>query len=259
MKNFLSCRLATYGKFQDEAIEHLASIGILCAEVGVGGATPDEMLKEAETLKGKLDAAGMRASSVQARIDLKSADPVADFEPWCKVSKVLGNEIIFLSVKSVEGDMPRTYSRLHDLGDMVAGYGLTVGMETHPDLVTNGTVGRQSMEGIKHPNIGVNFDTANVYYYNEGVDSPTELQKVLKWVVSVHLKDTDGSYHGWCFPAFGEGIVDFKAVFDILNARGFYGPWTFEIEGVQGDEFGLDLIRGRVEKSLAHLKSVGCI
>ena len=34
---------------------------------------------------------------------------------------------------------------------------------------------------------------------------------------------------------FGEGIVDFKTVFDRLNAHGFHGPFTMEIEGVEGE------------------------
>ena len=42
-------------------------------------------------------------------------------------------------------------------------------METHPDLITNGQVARQTMTSINHPGVRVNFDTANVYGRHLGV------------------------------------------------------------------------------------------
>lgn len=259
MKNTLSCRLSMYRSHVDEAIRHLSSVGIMRAEVGIQPGTRDEMLATAGGLRRKLDAAGMKAATVQGVIDLAAPDPIAAFRPWCVVAVELGAPIVFLSVSSLKDDLDGTYARLKLLGDLLAEYGLKAGLETHPDLVTNGDIGRRTMLNVNHPNIGVNYDTANVHYYNQGIDSVAELRKVLDWVVSVHLKDTDGSYHGWCFPALGEGIVDFKGVFTALNGRGFYGPWTLEIEGVKGDVFSLDLIRGRVERSVAHLRKLGCI
>jgi inosose dehydratase len=132
-------------------------------------------------------------------------------------------------------------------------------LETHPELVLNGKVGKASMEDINHEAIRINFDTANMYYYNKGIDSSVELDHVIKYVGSVHLKETDGKFHSWCFPALGDkrGVVKFPAIVKKLNDAGFFGPWTMEIEGVKGEGQTLDLAKKRVADSVAYMRSIG--
>jgi len=115
----------------------------------------------------------------------------------------------------------------------------------------------QAMQAVDHPAVRVNFDTANIYYYNEGVDGMAEMATVMPYIGGIHLKDTDGGYKTWCFPTFGEGIVDFRAVFDLANANGFYGPFTMEIEGVQGENCDREATCKRVADSVAHLRRLG--
>src|SRR5207302_1865217 len=105
----------------------------------------------------------------------------------------------------------------------------------HPDLAHNGEVALGTMRAIDHPNVRINYDTGNVYYYNEGVDGVAELRKILEYVGAVHLKDTSGGYRAWNFPALGQGVVNFPEIFRLLNGRGFYGPFTMELEGIQGE------------------------
>ena len=76
-------------------------------------------------------------------------------------------------------------------------------------------------------------------------------------IASVHLKDTNGGFGCWRFPALGEGVVDFAGVFRVLNERGFYGPFTFELEGIQGEDLDEPATRDRVARSLNHLQSLG--
>jgi len=120
-------------------------------------------------------------------------------------------------------------------------------------------VGLQTMQGVNHPNIRINFDTANIYYYNKGLNVIEEMKKVLSYIEGVHLKDTKGEYHTWYFPALGEGIVSFKELFQLLNERGFYGPFTMQIEGIQGETVTLEETYARMEKSVQHLRDLGCI
>ena len=131
-------------------------------------------------------------------------------------------------------------------------------METHPDLITNAAVAIETMQGVNHPNIRVNYDTANIHYYNHNVDSVEELRKVIDYIGSMHLKDTNGGFETWFFPTFGVGIVDFKAVFDLLATRGFHGPYTMEIEGCAGEDFNEEETCQRVADSVAYLRNIGC-
>ena len=115
------------------------------------------------------------------------------------------------------------------------------------------------MKAVNHPNICVNFDTGNVYYYNHNVTAVAEVEKVVSHVGAVHLKDTNGGYRTWNFPTLGEGVVDFKAVFQTVNNAGFYGPFTMELEGVEGENLDEAGVKARVADSLQHLKDIGVI
>ena len=130
-------------------------------------------------------------------------------------------------------------------------------LETHPDLATNGDVATRTMAGVAHPNIRINFDTANVCFYNEGVTATGELEKVINFVASVHLKDTNGGFKDWHFPALGEGVVDFPEIYRMLDERGFDGPSTLELEGIRDEDLSLEAAHERIENSLAYLRAQG--
>ena len=78
-------------------------------------------------------------------------------------------------------------------------------------------------------------------------------------VRNVHLKDNQGRFEDCYFPAIGEGgNVDFTRIRRILDDVGFLGPYTIEIEGIQGEpEPGLDERVGRIERSVSHLATCG--
>jgi sugar phosphate isomerase/epimerase len=137
-------------------------------------------------------------------------------------------------------------------GAAAAPHGCKIAIETHPNLADNGRVARQTMEAVNHPNVGINFDTANVLYYADGPSNTTEeLKKVLPWVVSVHLKDYSGTGpKQWAFPTLGQGHINFKEVFQLLESQGFDGPCTLEIEGVQGETLTEEQMQERVAESV---------
>ncbi|NQT87600.1 sugar phosphate isomerase/epimerase, partial [bacterium] len=151
------------------------------------------------------------------------------------------------------------YERLRRIGDIAAKHGVKIGMETHPDLCENGAKAAATMTAIGHPSIGVNYDTANVYYYNHGVDTVGEAAKAAPHTVSVHLKDTLGGYEDASFPRFGEGVVDFGKVFEVFNAEGFTGPFTIELEGklTQGETD--DENQAHVQACVDHLRGLGLV
>lgn len=169
----------------------------------------------------------------------------------------LGAKICFFSAKGGDVELPVLYDRLHAIGDIAGGLGVTVSLETHPNLVTNGDVALQTMAGVNHPNIRVNFDTANVYYFNHGVTTVGELSKIVDYVASVHLKESTGEYKLFDFPALGKGLVDFPAVFKMLAERGFAGPYTMELEGTEGVEMDEAEQLRYVADSAAYLRSIG--
>ena len=153
----------------------------------------------------------------------------------------------------------RMVSGLRELGDVAGSLGVTIALETHKGPTENATAMLVLMDEVSHPAVRLNFDTGNIAYYNRGVDPVGELEQVKHLVRNVHLKDNRGGFEDWYFPAIGDGgAVDFRRVREILDAVGFTGPYTIEIEGIGGEpEPGLDARHDRVARSVAHLKACG--
>ena len=150
-------------------------------------------------------------------------------------------------------------SHLRQIGDAAEELGMTVALETHKGPTQNAAAMLNLMEELNHPSVLLNFDTGNIAYYNPGVKAVEELEKVKHLVRNVHLKDNRGGFEDWYFPAVGDGGgVDFTQVREILDGVGFQGPYTIEIEGIQGEpEPGLDGRVKRVTRSVDHLKACG--
>ena len=253
MENIIACNLGSYRQFGANAYTHLAEIGLTNVEIGVPSA------ESVDTVQSELNAHGLTATSLLGRCDVQSETVVSDFQPTLEIADKMGVKVIFVSVHAGETDRNAVYDRLRAIGENAAPAGIKVCLETHPDLIHNGDIALETMQAVDHPNICVNFDTGNVYYYNHNVTAVGEVQKVVEHVGAVHLKDTNGGYRTWHFPTLGEGVVDFKAVFETLNAAGFYGPFTMELEGVEGETLDEAGAKARVADSLQHLKNIGVI
>ena len=241
MKNVLSSRTGSYDVLQKVGIK------------GVEIAPPAP--ENVDKVKAELSKYGLTCMSVSGSIDLINDDGIEKFDKLLNGAISMGVKIIFVSAKASD-DIPRevTYERLRKIGDKAAAHGVTVSLETHPILCHNGDEALKTMEAVNHDNIRINFDTANIYYYNENIDAVEELKKIVKYVASIHLKDTDGKPKSFSFPPLGDGIVDFPEVFRILNGIGFHGPFTFELESTKKEEMPAAL-----EKSVNYLKATGCV
>ncbi len=145
------------------------------------------------------------------------------------------------------------------LGDLAGSLGLTIALETHRGPTENADAMLRLIAEVDHPAVRLNFDTGNLLYYNRGADLLAELERVKHLVRNVHLKDSRGGFEEWYFPAIGDGgAVDFAGVRLVLDSAGFTGPYTIEIEGIDGEpEPGLAGRRDRVARSVAHLKACG--
>lgn len=253
MRNLLACNLGSYRGYSQAAYRHLPEIGVFHVEIKLPA------VEQVDEVAERLARHGLAVSSVQVPIDLHDPEAAATFGRNAVLVRRLGAPVVFTSVKAGDLDRQVAYERLRQIGDVAGQYDLIVCLETHPDLVTNGDEGRQTMEGVGHERVRINFDTANIYYYNQGTTAVEELEKVLPYVGAVHLKETNGGYKAFHFPALGDGVVDFKGVFDRLASRGFYGPYTMELEGIQGEQLSEADVLARVERSVHHLRQLGLL
>lgn len=253
MKNIIACNLGSYRQFGANAYTHLAEIGLTNVEIGVPA---DDAV---DKLQSDLKAYGLTATSLLGRCDVQSETVVTDFQRTLNIANEMDVKVIFVSVHAGETDKSVVYERLRAIGENAEPLDVRVCLETHPDMAHNGDIALETMKGVNHPNIRINFDTGNVYYYNHDVNAVAEVEKIIDYVGAVHLKDTNGGYRTWHFPTLGEGVVDYKAVFQTLNDAGFYGPFTMELEGIEGENLDEAGVQARVAGSLQHLKDIGVI
>ena len=91
---------------------------------------------------------------------------------------------------------------------------------------------RQFLETLALPNVGVNFDPANMILYGKG-DPIAALKTLSRWVRNVHIKDASSTKvpgtWGSEVPA-GTGEVNWPAFFATLEEIGFKGDWAIERE-----------------------------
>lgn len=252
-RNIIACRTGSYGPFAHRAYGHLASIGLRHVEIAV----PDADRIQATV--DELSAHGLSASSLHGECDPQRADIAERIAAQMPAFEALGCKLMFTSAQRGDLTPDVAFARLREAGDAAAEHGVTIVLETHPDLAVNADVALETMRGVSHPNVLLNFDTANLYFYNHDIDCVEQLRRVVDYVGAVHLKDTDGGYRHWHFPALGEGIVDFAGVFQTLDEAGYDGPYTLEIEGLDGEEKTEPLVLGRIAKSVEYLAKLGRI
>lgn len=104
---------------------------------------------------------------------------------------------------------------------------------------------RDFLEDLGCPNVGVNFDPANMILYGKG--DPIEALRVLgPWIRQVHIKDAvaAGQPGSWGSEVTaGTGQVDWKAFFATLENLGYHGKFCIEREA--GNQRVADILTAR--------------
>ena len=127
--------------------------------------------------------------------------------------------------------------RVREIADMLADAGLGLLLETGQEPAAELL---EFVEKLQSPNVGINFDPANMILY--GLGDPITAIKILgRWIKHVHVKDAiasklPGQEWGTEVP-FGTGEVGAKTFLHALRAVAYNGPLAIEREaGNQREE-----------------------
>jgi len=252
-KYILSCRPSSYGRFILNSYEHLSEIGVKNVEVDL----PAD-LKAADMMLDMFQELDLHALSVSFPIDVENKSCVENFKKSIPALQKMKPMYIFSSVKiGKEKNRAKGYPILKQLGDIAAQNNVFFSVETHPFYNTNGSRGKETMENVNSPGMKINFDTANIYYYNENISGVEEMKKILPWLGSLHIKDSLAKPKDWSFMEIGKGKVDFPGTFKVLDSLNQTIPLTLEIEGIKGEVLNLDQTKTRVVNSIKYLRDIG--
>jgi sugar phosphate isomerase/epimerase len=108
------------------------------------------------------------------------------------------------------------------VADLFAEFGLDLGLETGQETAEALS---EFLETLERPNVGVNFDPANMILYDKG--DPIEALRTLgPWLKQCHIKDANRTRKTGTWGdevAVGSGEVDWPSFFRALREVGFYG------------------------------------
>ena len=162
----------------------------------------------------------------------------ANIQRTVPIAESLGINLVsfhagFLPEAPDDPSYERLIERLTRIADAFADRGIDLAFETgQEDAATL----KGFLDRLGRPNIGVNFDPANMILYAKG--EPVESVKVLMgYLKSVHVKDAtpSGAPGEWGTEVVvGTGAVNWPGFFAALEAGGFAGYLCIEREG--GDD-----------------------
>lgn len=148
----------------------------------------------------------------------------------------------FIPEDRQDPERSKLLDRIRAIADIFKAQGVMLGLETGQESAQTLI---HALNDLDHPNLGVNFDPANMILYGKG--EPVEALSLLSpFVVQIHIKDalptnTPGTW-GREVPA-GEGTVDWDAFFAIANA--INPPVNFIIEREAGEDRTDDIAAAR--------------
>ncbi len=226
----------------EEALAGIAGAGYTSVELSsVPGWTEhvrrDSTDADLVVVREQLAAAGLDPISLSGHSDLASDEGIDLFRQALRIAGALGIRYVTTSTGghddsssgSVEEQRRAFLTRFGPLADEAAASGIEICLETHGGLSSTGAKTAELIQAIGRPNVGINYDTANVIFYSN-VRPEEDLLAAAPYVTHLHLKDKAGGDHDWNFPAIGTGNVDFAKVFAALDEVGFAGPVSVELE-----------------------------
>lgn len=235
-----------------------ASLG---AKHGITSFAPEAMDDtDVRVLRGRLLAMNLQPLTVAAMCRLIEPREAMALRRRIDFAHALGcSYVITDSCEEDEFEKHRStlLDTLRRIGDYAGERGIRIALETHAGPTRNGKAAKQFLKEVAHPNIGYNYDTGNILYYNDDIDPAEDIREIAGQVLHVHLKDTQGGKGEWKFCALGDGRVNFKEIVRVLGANGFQGPYSLKIEGIQGEDLNREQNLQRLVQSLKYLRTAG--
>ena len=243
MADRLAASTNTYHTYSlEEALAGIAGAGFKSVELTSVPGWTEHVRRDANDeaiayIKDQLKKYGLDAISLSGHSDLVSDAGVVEFRKALTVAHKLGIAYVSTSTGGHDASSAGSFdeqrehflARIGPLADEAAAFGITICLETHGGLLATGASSADLVRRIGKANVGINYDPGNVIFYGD-TRPEGDIAAAAPLVKHMHVKDQIGGARNWNFPAAGTGEVDFAAIFAALDAVGFNGPCSVEIE-----------------------------
>lgn len=250
----------------DDLFQKLAATGIPRVSIALdpvrenaGGAWADFKARCAQQsvhcVSGMMTAIGEDYSSLEA---IQRTGGVVPDEHWegnwrnfqanAELATRLGLKFVmfhagFLPHEEADPAFRKLLDRLTKIAELFAARDIAVGLETGQEDAETLVA---FLEKLNRPNVGINFDPANMILYDKG-DPIASLRTLGPWLRQCHLKDANRTRVPGTWGeevVVGTGQVDWRAFFQVLEDLRFRGDLCLEREA--GNQRVADLRAGRV-------------
>ena len=225
----------------------------------------DEELAEKKALMEKY---GITPIGMSGHCNLMDADRLEDFKKNIELSAKMGCKYIVTSTGEAHFGKGETIAddvlveNITSLLPTLEKFNQTLVLELH-GLYSTGEAMSRVVRRVNSPLVGINYDTANCVHYS-GVLPTEDIKCCVDLVKYVHLKDKVGGKGVWNFPGTGNGELPLKEFMEYMDANGFEGPYSIEIEFTEDfcmrdkDQPGdIDKANKEMADSYKYLKSLG--
>ena len=222
---------------KDNGFEYaeLSSIINMCEHVAPALMTPEY----ADNVKLLLQDRGMKCYAVSGHVD-----PTIDEQCEMLLKKIefagrIGARIVNTNA-GCRDRMDAFYKNMKRLIAMAEKWNVTIGLESHGDIVHTARESLAVFRKINHPLVKLNYDTGNTLFYCDGnVSIEEDIKYSEEFLAHLHLKDITIRGSNVAYVPIGDGDINFPKVFEWLKSLGRTIPCGLEIpvqvKGVLGD------------------------
>ena len=216
-----------WGKFLfDEALAGVAAAGY--SVVGLLGGVADVSLAldgmDTAAIRARLAAHGLTANLACLHVDHSATEDeaFASLARQVESAKALGVRYLMTFGADHEPQFARWYAATRFAATCAEPHGIQVVFKPHGGCTASADEIEHCFDQIAHPNVALWYDAGNIIHYT-GKDPVAEARRVASRTSGFCAKDC-AVPRGDVMLEFGEGVVDFPAVFAALVEGGFSGP-----------------------------------
>lgn len=268
MKNKIGCTTNSYAKFSlDRALEGIVKAGLHYVELAALVYTcrhvvPEEMSeKDFIDLKTKLRDLDLEVISISGHTNLTINKGVDEIRRRIDLAVYMGAGIVNTGTGDKTSEKP-TVTLVENL-KAVAKYaekkGIMVALETHGGVTGTAKRCKSLIKMIGSKNIGINYDPANVIYYQGVRPEKDIIDAPPKYLKHFHLKDKIGGKGEYNFPAIGEGSIDFVKIMEVLRIKNYQGPFSIELEFVDKNPESPEMVDEALKRSVLYIRNLGLV
>jgi sugar phosphate isomerase/epimerase len=179
-------------------------------------------------LKKRIAENGLVANmgALRSRHNIPLEDSIKEVRTQIDNAKSLSLEYVLSFGADNQEEFAHYYKVMSDAAAYAQDKGVKLVMKPHGGISGSSEEILRVIKEVNHKNFSIWYDAGNIIHYT-GKDPVAEIEPIARHITGFCAKDC-GELKGDVMLQFGEGKVDFAAVFKKLKAGGFNGPVMVE-------------------------------